>query len=87
MFAYWLSENQDKDIYFGMIADHSTPCVRRDHSADPVPVFLTGSDVRVDDVKTYGERACKDGILNQYTGAQFMATIMDYLWFSKKYGA
>ena len=87
MFAYWTSETVGKDYYYGMIADHSTPCVRRDHSADPVPVFLTGSDVRVDDVKVYGERACKDGILNQYTGATFMATIMDYLWYSKKYGA
>jgi len=87
MFKYWLENNEGQDYYYGMIADHSTPCCRRDHSADPVPVFLTGSDVRVDDVEVYGERACKDGILNQYTGAQFMATIMDYLWFSKKYGA
>ena len=87
MFAYWLEQNKDRDIYYGMIADHSTPCCRRDHSADPVPVFLTGKDVRKDDVTVYGERACSKGILNQYTGATFMATIMDYLWFSKKYGA
>ena len=38
-------------------------------------------------VKEYGERACAEGIINQYTGAQLMATMMDYLWFSKKYGA
>ena len=87
MFAYWLKENEGKDIYYGMIADHSTPCCRRDHSADPVPVFLAGSDVRRDDVQTYGERAVGKGLLNRYTGASFMATIMDYLWFSKKYGA
>lgn len=87
MFAYWVKENEGKDFYFGMIADHSTPCARRDHSADPVPVFLCGNDVRKDDVTSYGERAVSKGILNQYTGAQYMATIMDYLWFSKKYGA
>ena len=87
MFAYWVKENEGKDFYFGMIADHSTPCARRDHSADPVPVFLCGADVRKDDVTSYGERAVSKGILNQYTGAQYMATIMDYLWFSKKYGA
>jgi 2,3-bisphosphoglycerate-independent phosphoglycerate mutase len=52
-----------------------------------VPVFFNGSDVRRDKTTCYGERACAEGILNQYTGAQIMATIMDYLWFSKKYGA
>lgn len=87
MFAYWIRENKERDIYYGMIADHSTPCVRRDHSADPVPAFLSGKDIRVDNVKTYGERTCKDGLLNQYTGSSYMATIMDYLCFTKKYGA
>ena len=87
MFRYWLDQNEGKDFYYAMIADHSTPCCRRDHSADPVPVFFNGSDVRRDKTTCYGERACAEGILNQYTGAQIMATIMDYLWFSKKYGA
>lgn len=87
MFAYWLEQEGSEDWYFAMTADHSTPCCRRDHSADPVPSFMSGPDVRVDDVKEYGERACAKGIINQYTGAQLMATIMDYLWFSKKYGA
>ena len=50
-------------------------------------IYKVGKDVRKDDVTVYGERACSKGILNQYTGATFMATIMDYLWFSKKYGA
>jgi hypothetical protein len=27
------------------------------------------------------------GIINGYTGAQFMSTIMDYLGHTKKYGA
>ena len=87
MFRYWLDQNEGKDFYYAMIADHSTPCCRRDHSADPVPVFFNGSDVRRDKTTCYGERSCAEGILNQYTGAQIMATIMDYLWFSKKYGA
>lgn len=87
MFAYWLAQEGSENWYFAMTADHSTPCCRRDHSADPVPSFLAGPAVRKDDVTEYGERACAKGILNNYTGAQLMATIMDYLWFSKKYGA
>lgn len=87
MFAYWLEQEGSENWYFAMTADHSTPCYRRDHSADPVPSFMAGPDVRTDSVKEYGERACAYGIINQYTGAQLMATMMDYLWFSKKYGA
>ena len=87
MFRFWLEQEGSENWYFAMTADHSTPCCRRDHSADPVPSFMTGPDVRKDDVMVYGERACAKGIIDQYTGAQLMATIMDYLWFSKKYGA
>lgn len=86
MFGYWLEHEGNDEYYYAMIADHSTPCCRRDHSADPVPAFLSGPDVRTDQVDTYGERSCSQGILNHYTGAGFMATIMDYLWFGRKFG-
>lgn len=87
MFEYWTTHEKEDSCYYAMIADHSTPCCRRDHSADPVPTFLSGPDVRVDETVVYGERSCRKGILNNYTGAEFMATIMDYLWFGKKFGA
>ena len=87
MFGYWIKENQNKDIYYAMIADHSTPCLRRDHSQEPVPAFIYGKDVRKDEVERFGERYVAKGIINQYTGSSFIATIMDYLLLSKKYGA
>jgi 2,3-bisphosphoglycerate-independent phosphoglycerate mutase len=34
--------------YIGLTADHSTPCEVGDHSGDPVPTILAGSDVRKD---------------------------------------
>ena len=87
MYSYWMS-NIDKDnTYLGLIADHSTPCHVRDHSADPVPTFLWGPHVRVDECTECGERAVAKGILNGYTGNQFMSTIMDFLGHTKKYGA
>jgi len=69
MFEFWLGHEKKDDYYYAMIADHSTPCCRRDHSADPVPAFLSGRDVRVDQTIAYGERSCSEGILNHYTGA------------------
>ncbi|WP_455650387.1 2,3-bisphosphoglycerate-independent phosphoglycerate mutase [Enterocloster citroniae] len=87
MFSCWLEQIGEEDCYYGMTADHSTPCCQREHSADPVPSFLAGPGVRRDGVELFGERACAGGILNQYTGSQFMATIMDYLELTRKYGA
>lgn len=87
MFRYWLEQGKENNCYYAMTADHSTPCYWREHSADPVPSFLAGPGVIQDKVDAFGERACAKGILNQYTGSQFMATIMDYMGFSKKYGA
>ena len=87
MYSYWMS-NIDKDnTYLGLIADHSTPCHVRDHSADPVPTFLWGPHVRVDESTECGERAVAKGILNDYTGNQYMSTFMDFLGHTKKYGA
>lgn len=87
MFRYWLEQNGIEQCYYAMTADHSTPCDLRDHSADPVPSLFAGPGVRFDDVSQYGERQCAKGLMNQYTGAQMMAVIMDYLGFNKKRGA
>ena len=87
IFRYWREENKGKDYYYALAADHSTPCVRRDHSADPVPAFISGRDVRKDAVVSFGERMCRAGLLNNYTGPAFMGTIMDYLELCPKLGA
>lgn len=87
MFEYILRHTNREETYYLMTGDHSTPCAYREHSADPVPSFFCGPGVRTDSVSAYGERSCGMGLLNQYTGAQLMETVMDYLGFNQKYGA
>lgn len=87
MFAFWLANSDQEKMYFAMTADHSTPCHLREHSADPVPSFIAGPHLRQDNVQQYSERACANGILNNYRGSEFTATLMDYLDCSKKLGA
>lgn len=60
------------DTLFVMTGDHSTPCALREHSADPVPIMVRGSGVRVDDVAAFGERACARGGLGTISGADVM---------------
>lgn len=68
-----------ENLYFAFAGDHSTPCELGEHSGDPVPVFLTGRDVRADDVETYGERSCARGGLGQIRCHEFLDTLFDYL--------
>ena len=49
-------------------ADHSTSCVRRAHTSDPVPLVVSGGGVTADGSQRFGERACASGSLGQMLG-------------------
>ncbi|GMO41359.1 MAG: 2,3-bisphosphoglycerate-independent phosphoglycerate mutase [Treponemataceae bacterium] len=87
MFKTWLDRINPARTYLAMTADHSTPCHFREHSGDPVPSFLWGPHVRQDRAGSFGERACGEGLLNNYTASGFTRTLMDYLDHNKKLGA
>ncbi len=73
--------------YIGLTADHSTPCAAREHSADPVPVVISGDDVLVDDVERYGERSCPKGGLSRINANEFLLTLLDYIGATYRFGA
>ena len=73
--------------YIGLTADHSTPCAAREHSADPVPVVISGDDVLVDDVERYGERYCAKGGLSRINANEFLLTLLDYIGATYRFGA
>ena len=68
-------------------ADHSSPLEVRDHTADPVPVVLTASNVLNDDVKRYSEQSCARGGLGRIKGTDLIHIIMDLIGKTKKFGA
>lgn len=53
-------------------ADHATSCVRKAHTADPVPLVVSGGPVRPDGTTTFGERSCADGSLGELLGPQIL---------------
>lgn len=68
-----------KDAIVVVTADHSTPCEEKAHSADPVPVLVSGHGVEGDAVQTFSERACKDGALGlMKNGGEFMQKLMGF---------
>jgi 2,3-bisphosphoglycerate-independent phosphoglycerate mutase len=53
-------------------ADHSTSCVRKAHTADPVPLLVSGGGVQSDGSSTFGERAGADGALGRLHGVDIV---------------
>ena len=75
------------DCIIVICADHSTPCSIKDHSADPVPVLIHGEGVRVDDVDRFDEYSCARGGLNRICGTSLLATALDLINKTHKFGA
>jgi 2,3-bisphosphoglycerate-independent phosphoglycerate mutase len=44
-------------------ADHSTPCLLKAHSDDPVPVLISGGRIRGDNIRKFSEKECRKGSL------------------------
>ncbi len=53
-------------------ADHSTSCLRKAHTDDPVPLLAAGGPIRPDGTTGFGERACSEGSLGRLRGIQIV---------------
>ncbi len=76
----------EENVIVALGADHSTPCERREHSGDPVPVVISGKNIRKDGITTYDEMAAARGGLNRINANMFFNYLMDYLEATKKVG-
>ncbi len=55
-------------------ADHSTPCIYKGHSDDPVPLLISGYTVKKDNTKRVTEAEAKKGSIGLIEGSQVVAT-------------
>lgn len=53
-------------------ADHATSCVRKAHTAEPVPLLVSGGSVPADGTEGFGERACAAGSLGALRGVEVL---------------
>jgi len=59
--------------------DHSTSCVRKAHTADPVPLLASGGGVQSDGSTAFGERECADGALGRLRGIDILPRLADLM--------
>jgi 2,3-bisphosphoglycerate-independent phosphoglycerate mutase len=75
------------ETYIAVTADHTTACNSGIHTGDPVPLLITGPEVRRDTVTKFSEHACATGGLGHLEGVDLMPLLMNYLNKTPLFGA
>jgi 2,3-bisphosphoglycerate-independent phosphoglycerate mutase len=77
MFFSTLTRNlKIKDSTIIISADHSTPCVKKGHSDDPVPVLVSGNKIKKDNSPRFTEKYAMQGSMGLLMGADVLSTAM-----------
>jgi 2,3-bisphosphoglycerate-independent phosphoglycerate mutase len=66
-------------VVLAVTADHSTSCVRKAHTADPVPLLVVGGGAPSDSCDTFGERAAAAGRLGDLAGVDVLPNVVSLL--------
>ena len=75
-----LMDNIDSSKVAVMIcADHSTPCIKKGHSDDPVPLLVSGDMITNDNSSRYTEIDAKNGRIGLIEGAQVIKKSIDII--------
>jgi 2,3-bisphosphoglycerate-independent phosphoglycerate mutase len=70
--------DRDRTIV-AVTADHSTSCLRKAHTAEPVPLLVSGGPVQSDGSTSFGERACAAGSLGQLRGVDIVPRLANLM--------
>ncbi len=82
-----LLKDLKEDVVVALTCDHSTPVSVKEHSADPVPVTISGGGGRVDAVKEFDEISAASGGLGRIRGTDLIPIMLGIADRAKKFGA
>ena len=75
-----LLENIDiENVIVVVSADHSTPCINKGHSDDPVPLLVSGNKIKNDETQRFTENESKNGKIGMLDGAQVLDTVLNII--------
>jgi 2,3-bisphosphoglycerate-independent phosphoglycerate mutase len=72
-----LKEKSSKDAAIVVCGDHSTPCIKKGHSDDPVPLLFSGSMVKQDGSTRFTENFGMRGRFGLMMGVDVLPTIIE----------
>lgn len=76
-----------EEVVVALTCDHSTPVSVKDHSADPVPITVSGGGARVDGIKKFDEVSVAGGALGRMRGMDLMPVLLGMADRARKFGA
>ena len=75
-----LLDNIDSNkIAIVISADHSTPCINKGHSDDPVPLLVSGDFIKKDKTSRFTEIEAKKGNIGLIEGAEVVTTALNLI--------
>jgi 2,3-bisphosphoglycerate-independent phosphoglycerate mutase len=66
-----------RSVVLAVTADHSTSCVRKAHTADPVPLVVYASNLTSDGTRAYSELDASTGGLGHLMGAEVLPMLVE----------
>jgi 2,3-bisphosphoglycerate-independent phosphoglycerate mutase len=76
-FGTLLENVNTENVVIVISADHSTPCINKGHSDDPVPLLISGDKIKNDDTQRFTEQDSKKGCIGLLEGAQVIETVIN----------
>jgi 2,3-bisphosphoglycerate-independent phosphoglycerate mutase len=77
-FSSLLPELDIDNTIIAVTADHSTVCKIKAHSADPVPLLVSGGNIKPDGTLSFSEKTAKLGSLGELTGRDIMPLLVKF---------
>ena len=74
-----ISKITGAEIYFIISGDHSTPCIKKAHTDDPIPIIVSGQGIKKDATSRFTESNSKRGSLGKIYGYQVLNTAIKQL--------
>lgn len=65
-----------KDSVIVVSGDHSTPCIKKRHSDDPVPLLVSGNKIRQDKSSRFTESSANRGSMGLLMGAEVLPEVL-----------
>lgn len=75
-FANLLPVLDIENTIIAVTADHSTVCAIKAHSADPVPLLVSGGNIKPDGSMSFSEKAAKLGSIGEILGRDIMPLLV-----------
>lgn len=76
--------SNEYEVRFIICGDHSTPCIKKAHTDDPIPLLVSGERLTTDGTRRYTEGNADRGIIGRIYGYQVIENALEIFKNSKK---